>query len=161
MRVTCLIENTTDRPDMHAEHGMSLYLETASHRILFDTGQTGAFADNAETLGIDLSQVDTVILSHGHYDHGGGLKRFFSLNRTSPVYISPHAFEPHYHGPDRYIGLDPELRAYDRFIPVDGDRQLDGELTILTGNGRETPFGVEAFGLQTEEKGRLAGRFPP
>ena len=57
--------------------------------------------------GVDLAAVDLAVLSHGHYDHGGGLARFLELNSTAPVYLNEHAFEPHYHGAERYIGLDP------------------------------------------------------
>lgn len=71
MTITSLLENTAARAGIAAEHGLSLYIETATRRILFDMGQADLFARNAETLGIDLSRVDLAILSHGHYDHGG------------------------------------------------------------------------------------------
>lgn len=91
------------------EHGLSLYLEGKGHRILFDTGQSENFAVNAKRLGVDLAAVDLAILSHGHYDHGGGLKRFLELNQKAPVYLSVYAFEPHFNGV-KDIGIDPKLR---------------------------------------------------
>ena len=109
MKITTLLENTSARPELSAEHGLSLYIETAEHRILFDMGQTALFSRNASVLGIDLAAVNIAILSHGHYDHGGGLARFLALNHTTPVYVNRHAFAPHYHGPDKYIGLDLSL----------------------------------------------------
>ena len=70
LKITTLIENQPGQDGRLAfEHGLSLFIEFAGKRLLFDTGQTGAFADNAEKLSIDLSQLDAVILSHGHYDH--------------------------------------------------------------------------------------------
>ncbi len=78
MKITALTENTS-KTGLPYEHGLSLYIETEKHNILFDTGQTELFAQNAETLGIDLGKVDIAVLSHGHYDHGGGLKRFLEL----------------------------------------------------------------------------------
>ena len=84
MKLTTLIENTTLSPALTAEHGLSLYIETRGHKILFDMGQSPAFAENAETLGVDLSEIDLAILSHGHYDHGGGLATFLELNSTAP-----------------------------------------------------------------------------
>ena len=76
MKITVLLENTSTQSNLTAEHGLSLLIETKPHIILFDMGQSDAFAKNAERLGIDLALVDTAILSHGHYDHGGGLKAF-------------------------------------------------------------------------------------
>ena len=92
------MENTAAGENLAAEHGLSLLIETGEHRILFDAGQTGAFADNAARLGLDLSTVDLAVLSHGHYDHGGGLARFLEINCHAPVYVNPHVFEPHYNG---------------------------------------------------------------
>ena len=81
LKITTLIENQPGQDGRLAfEHGLSLFIEFAGKRLLFDTGQTGAFADNAEKLSIDLSQLDAVILSHGHYDHSGGLARLLPLD---------------------------------------------------------------------------------
>ena len=63
MKITVLMENTRAREDVLCEHGLSLYIETASHKLLFDMGQSDAFAQNAETLGVDLGLVDTAVLS--------------------------------------------------------------------------------------------------
>ncbi len=116
MKLVTLIENTTLRPDLKAEHGLSLYLEACGHNILFDAGQSGAFADNAQILGTDLSQVDTAILSHGHYDHGGGFLRFLELNRRACIYASPHAGEPHFNARGQDIGLPVLLTRNPRFV---------------------------------------------
>ena len=87
MRITTLIENDRleGRDDLTSEFGLSLHLATDTHRVLFDTGLTGAFADNAARLGIDLSAVDVAVLSHQHFDHGGGLERFFAENDHATV----------------------------------------------------------------------------
>ena len=132
MKITTLIENTTCQEDLACEHGLSLYLETGAHKILFDAGQSGAFADNADKLGIDLSAVDICILSHGHYDHGGGLSRFLEINRTAPVYLSRHAFGGHYNAAGKYIGLDLQLQKNDRLIYTDGDIKIAPGLTLHT-----------------------------
>ena len=92
MKLTALLENTTDCPDILTRHGLSLYLETAHHKILFDFGPDDSFARNAEQLGVDLSAVDLAVLSHGHDDHGGGLKTFLEINQTAPVYVRETAF---------------------------------------------------------------------
>lgn len=117
MRIVTLIENTPGDPRCACEHGLSLYLETHDHRLLMDTGSTGAFADNAEALGIDLTRVDTVVLSHGHYDHAGGLLRFAALNPGAPIYLQAGADGDFYHG-DRYIGIDKAITALPQVRPV-------------------------------------------
>lgn len=130
MKITTLLENTSARPELSAEHGLSLYIETAEHRILFDMGQTALFSHNASVLGIDLAAVDIAILSHGHYDHGGGLARFLTLNRTAPIYVNRHAFEPHYNGTDKYIGLDTTLADHKQLVFTDGDALLADGITL-------------------------------
>jgi 7,8-dihydropterin-6-yl-methyl-4-(beta-D-ribofuranosyl)aminobenzene 5'-phosphate synthase len=78
MKITTLIENkNTENPELISEHGLSLFIEKNGKKILFDTGSSGIFTENARKLSIDISAVDLTIISHGHYDHGGGLKAFF------------------------------------------------------------------------------------
>ena len=96
MKIISLLENTSERDDVKTEHGLSLYIETNGHRILFDMGQTDLFYENASTLGVDLSLVDLAVLSHGHYDHGGGLRKFLEVNSTAPIYLRKEAFLPYY-----------------------------------------------------------------
>ena len=152
MTITSLLENTTARAGIAAEHGLSLYVETATHRILFDMGQTDLFARNAEALGIDLSRVDLAVLSHGHYDHGGGLAAFLEINQTAPVYLTEAAFLPHYNGTQKYIGLDTSLQDHPRLRVVSGDLSLGIGLTLLTPNGRKRRHSLGSFGL-TERVG--------
>jgi 7,8-dihydropterin-6-yl-methyl-4-(beta-D-ribofuranosyl)aminobenzene 5'-phosphate synthase len=83
MKISVLCENTTKKENILSEHGLSLFIETEKHKILFDMGQSDAFLKNAKTLGIDLSTVDIAILSHGHYDHGGGLRAFLEYNEKA------------------------------------------------------------------------------
>ena len=82
MKITVLCENVSHAPEIEAEHGLSLFVESEGRRILFDMGQTELFARNATILGVKLSQVELAVLSHGHYDHGGGLESFFRENYT-------------------------------------------------------------------------------
>ena len=132
MRIVTLTENTSCREDLVPEHGLSLYIETGEYKILFDMGKTSAFADNAEKLGVDLAAVDFAVLSHGHYDHGGGLKRFLQINDHAPVYVSPDAFVPHYNAAGKNIGLDMGLRNHPRLIPADTPRELSHGITLHT-----------------------------
>ena len=94
MKIVTLIENLVQQTDYVAEHGLSLYIETGEHRLLFDTGLSGKFVDNASKMGIDLAQIDAVVISHGHYDHAGGLNAFFEINTKAKVYAQKAAFCP-------------------------------------------------------------------
>lgn len=116
MKIHALMENTACSPDFSAEHGLSLYIEAGEQNILFDTGAGGKFAENAERMGLDIGKVDLAFLSHGHNDHGGGLKRFLELNDRAPIYISPLSFGPYYNAKDEYIGLDEELEGNPRMV---------------------------------------------
>ncbi len=93
-RITILIDNKTSRADLSAEHGLSLWIEYGEKRILFDTGQSNALVRNAEKLGIDLAQTDAIVLSHGHYDHTGGLAAVLDIAAKAKVYLHPSAQEP-------------------------------------------------------------------
>ena len=152
MKLWTLIENTACREDLAAEHGLSLYIETGSHRILFDTGKTGAFADNAEKMGVDLSRVDICILSHGHYDHGGGIRRFLEINDHAPVYLSRYAFGE-YFSSGKYIGLDPSLEGNPRLIPVGDVLELAEGVTLCSCNDLMRPFSFAVFGQSVRQGG--------
>ena len=71
--ITTLMENTSNRAPLCAEHGMSFLVDTGSRRILLDVGDSDGFLRNADALGLDLGTADTLVLSHGHYDHTGGV----------------------------------------------------------------------------------------
>ena len=152
MKITTLLENTA-LDGLAFEHGLSLYIETKDHKILFDAGATDAFADNAKTLGIDLSQVDLCVLSHGHYDHSGGLSRFIQLNDHAPVYVSQHAFAPCYHEQDRYIGVDQGLKNSDRLVYCGDVKQLDQGLTLLSCNDKKPVYPLDSAGLTVLQNG--------
>ena len=71
--ITTLVEDTTSGTGLSSEHGLSFWIEYGDKRVLFDTGQTGLLVENAGILGADVAKADAVVLSHGHYDHTGGL----------------------------------------------------------------------------------------
>ncbi len=132
MKILSLIEDSPGRPGCIFEHGLSIYVETHKHKLLLDTGATGAFVKNAEALGVDLSTVDTVVLSHGHYDHAGGILAFAEINKSAPVYMQSKAYGDYYHG-ERYIGIDSRIPELPQVKMVDGDYRLDEELYVFTG----------------------------
>ncbi|MCR5587316.1 MAG: MBL fold metallo-hydrolase [Lachnospiraceae bacterium] len=157
MKVISLVENTT-KLDCPVEHGLSLYIETEKHTILFDTGQGTLFRENAERFNVDLSKVDICVLSHGHYDHGGGLKEFTRVNDTAKIYMNKNAFGFHYNAMDKYIGLEREWLSDEEFqarvVYVDGQMKLDDELTIY-GPGNKKVIDMGSAGLTMKEDGKL------
>ena len=151
MKLVTLVENTACRHDLAAEHGLSLYLETGNHKILFDAGQSGAFAENAEKLGIDLAEVDLAVLSHGHYDHGGGLPAFLKINPNAKIYVNRYAFEGHFNAAGKDIGLTCELQKNNRLVFTDGKYPLAEGLTLYT---MPVPP-ADTSGLMVQENGVL------
>ena len=151
MRITALLENTTTRADMAVEHGLSLWIEAAGKTILFDMGQSDLFAKNAERLGCDLRTVDFAILSHGHYDHGGGLPTFLAINDRAPIYLSRYAFGEQYNASGKYIGLDPLLEQNPRLRFTDGVTSVAPGFTLLDCNDRTRRGTLGTFGLTRRE----------
>lgn len=147
LKITALIENTTKNPIIETEHGLSLYIETEKHKILFDMGQTDMFARNAKSLGVDIATVDIAVLSHGHYDHGGGISKFLQLNDNATVYISENAFGKHFSGTEKYIGLDTSLINNGRLIAVNDYIQLDEGLEIFSCNKNTRSYKTNSYGL--------------
>ncbi len=134
MKWTVLTDNRTTNDHLITEHGLSILLETERHRILLDTGASDVFLRNAETLGVDLQNVDYLFLSHGHSDHTGGLAHFLNINHRARVIVAQDAVGGRYFS--RRKGLHsisapwPEaLRS--RAIFVNESCTLDGDLHIL------------------------------
>lgn len=130
MKITVLMENTKGHEQCFYEHGLSLYIETNHHHILFDTGQSEHMIDNANILGIDLKKVDIVILSHGHYDHSGALLAFATINPHAKIYMQKEALIPHFHG-ERYIGIDERIKDLNLNL-LEGNMIIDDELSLFT-----------------------------
>ena len=91
MKWIVLSDNRSSNPALETEHGLSIFLTTERHKILLDTGASEVFVQNAELLGVNLSDVDYVFISHGHSDHAGGLRYFLEQNQRAKVIVSPDA----------------------------------------------------------------------
>ena len=155
MKITALVENTSNG-NMKAVHGLSFYIETQKHKILFDLGPNNTVFENAEKKNIDLSAVDTVIISHGHFDHGGALKEFLKRNTSAKVYIQRTAFEPHFSKAIFFrinIGLDKSVMNNKNVVLLDGDYTVDDELSLFVSN-------VEDRFCSQANEALLAGKKP-
>ena len=140
MKILTLVENTSGG-DVRSVHGLSFYVETAKHKLLFDLGPDKTVFENAKKLGVDLKAVDTVVISHGHYDHGGALRQFLEVNQTAKVYIQRSAFLPHYSKvllAKIDIGLDKSLASHPQLVLLDGDYTIDDELTLFVSHLLDT-----------------------
>ena len=88
--IRIIIDNIVFRPRLKAEHGLSLLLSTPQGLILFDTGQSSLLLENSLKSGIDLNQISKIVISHGHYDHTGGLLSILSyLKKEIEVFAIP------------------------------------------------------------------------
>ena len=95
-RMTVIVENSANRPELLGEHGLALWIEVADRKILFDTGQGMALTHNAAKLQIDLGQTTDIVISHGHYDHTGGLETALSAAPEAVLYAHPKTFAAKY-----------------------------------------------------------------
>ncbi|MPM78808.1 hypothetical protein SDC9_125823 [bioreactor metagenome] len=137
MKITTLLENTSCRADVVHAHGLSQYVETNAHKILFDMGPGPAVLDNARALGVDLTAVDTAVLSHAHDDHSGGLAAFLSVNKTARVYLSRAAMGDYYamgkNGVPVFIGMPEEVRPFEDRLTLTGDAlRIDEALRLFS-----------------------------
>ena len=140
MRIVNLIEDTKGASGCAFAHGLSFYVETEKHRLLVDLGPSGETLQNAERLGVDLRAVDTVVLSHGHYDHSGGILPFTEINDHADIYMQSTAGGEYYaddgadapNGRYRYIGIDPRILKLPQVKLLHGDHTIDEELELIT-----------------------------
>lgn len=135
MRIVNLMDNLAGTSGCCCEHGLSYYIETKQHKLLVDTGASDKFMENAKHLGIDLTDVDSVYLSHGHYDHAGGIMAFAKLNPDAKIYLQKNAGKPYYHiepKVEKYIGIDPEILNLKQVEWINGDKKFDEELEIFS-----------------------------
>ena len=135
MKLINLIEDGPGDPRCAHEHGLCFYLETSRHRYLLDFGASDAVIRNAAALGVDLSGVDIGILSHGHYDHSGGILPFLEINRKTVIYMQKPAAEGHYHQIGDWmknIGIDPAISGHPQVCAIEGNLVIDSEAEVYT-----------------------------
>ena len=145
MKIINLVENEQGSSGCEAAHGLSFYVETENHKLLFDSSPSEVVIRNAQKLDVDLPTVDTVILSHGHYDHSGGILSFVELNPQAKIYMQQNAGGEYYafDGEEkgfRYIGIDKKILSLPQVQLLKGDTKLDDELQVFTVDQRAYPL---------------------
>ena len=132
IRVTTIVENHSNPVlGVPGEHGLSMKVEYKGRPLLFDTGQTGIFLDNADKMNIDLTDINDVILSHGHYDHTGGLPSYLKQNYGKKIYVGRNFFDRKFRkNPDGTI-----VYNGNPFLPEDCREQVNGHAPVLKESG--------------------------
>lgn len=108
--ITTLSENNAALPPFLGEQGISVLIETGPSYLLLDTGQSISVNHNLDALGVDISRITKIVLSHGHFDHTGGLRPLLQkMRRQIDIVAHPDVFSAKYshveNHPDRYIGI--------------------------------------------------------
>ena len=158
VKIIVLLENTTESSKLKCKHGLSLYAETETHKILFDMGPNALFLKNAEVLGVNIADIDIAVISHGHVDHCGGLKYFLEKNQKAKIYLRPQALEEHYVkviGIPFYAGIDRTLLSADRFVFTDDLHLIDDEITLFSNVIGQFPLPGSDGNLFVKRHGRI------
>ena len=135
IKIIQLVENTSSSPELKSKHGLCTYIETSGHKILFDVGPTALFLENAQKLGVDIKAVDTVIISHGHSDHGGALSKFMEVNKNAKIYVRESAFDRHYTkvaGLPFSASINDSLKDKKQIIITSDKYVIDDELALFS-----------------------------
>ncbi len=148
LRITTLSENTANRGDFLAEWGLSILVETERENILLDTGRSLSASYNTGVLKIDLTRIDKIVLSHGHYDHTGGLRQILRKMRNE-VEIIAHPdvwaakYSRHQGEKDKYIGIPFQRQELESLganftltakpVKVADNIMTTGEISMVTG----------------------------
>lgn len=162
MLAKILVDNNT-RNEWKAEWGLAVYIEYEGHKILLDAGTTHVFAENADSMGINLAQVEFGVLSHAHFDHSDGLDMFFERNKEAKFYLRSACAENCYSkkgGTElSYIGIkEGYLKQFeDRFVFVDGELEVIPGVTLLP----HKTDGLEQVGEHAGMYVKIRGKFQP
>ena len=159
MKFTVLTDDTVKKRGLYAEHGLSLLIESKGRGILFDTGQSDVYIKNAKTLGLSLDELDYIVLSHGHYDHCGGIKHLPNQKKEPEIFLQKSAAAQKYAvNPDgkthREIGIPWSVKDYNVTL-IDGCKQIDKDISLLSGVKRTTSFEKPPEGFFVKDKGEM------
>lgn len=157
MKIKTLVENTAISDEYGSEHGLSLYIEMSNKKILFDVGASDLFLLNARKMNVDIADIDYLIISHGHYDHGGGLNTFLDVNSKAKVFMNKNAFSQCYalreNGRFEYIGLDQSLKGNMRIVMTENSFPIDNGIVVFSNVDSVYPLPTSNKGLFVKKNG--------
>lgn len=179
MKIITLIEDTKKNENLINEFGLSLLIETNDLKILLDTGSSGSFIQNSKTLGVDLQEIDIVVISHAHADHGGGLHDLLQMNMTSIVYMHKESASKYYGNIgsklpllmncfvhpfvsrsmvfSKYIGLDQDLfsKYEERIKYISKTEEVNQNIVLISDIPKKYPLPEGNKFLLTHDNGKL------
>ena len=162
MKLNMLIENqkSKDKTILKKEHGIAILMNVNEKKILFDTGTTGFFINNASKMGIDIKDIDMAIISHGHSDHSGGLIRFLEINQKAKVFMHPLAMEKHFVKLFfKKIDVSSSMEILDRYKNrihfIDNFSEISKDVFIVTDIIKKYPWVKFSKNLLTEKNGNF------
>lgn len=159
MIIKTLVENTTISDDIGSEHGLSLYIQTKKRKILFDVGESELFFKNAKKMKVNISDINYLIISHGHYDHGGGLKVFLKENTKAELFIHHLAFEKYYslRSNDKleFIGLNEDLKQNKQIVFTSDRFFISKGIHVFSNIIQREARPKANIGLLMEHKGQM------
>jgi len=126
IEITTLVDNTA-KEGFQLEHGLSFWIEYGDRRVLFDTGQSDIIVKNAELLDVNLADTEAIVLSHGHYDHTGGLSAVLNIARKANIYLHPEALKPKFSRKDnetKAIGMSDSAKQI--ILRMAGNKKVIG-----------------------------------
>lgn len=159
MIIKTLVENTSISEEFGNEHGLSLYIETKKHKILFDVGASDLFLKNAKKLNVQISDVDFLVISHGHCDHGGGLRNFLKENNQAAIFLQQNAFENYCAmrpcGRAEYIGLEQGLKKKDQIRFTSNNCWINEQAMVFANRASKAPMPLSNQGLVFKQEGSI------
>ena len=155
VQITILKDNLVTRPGVTPGHGLSMLVEAGGLRVLFDTGPDDSLVANAAALDVSLYPLDAIVISHGHWDHTGGLAAALHVAGPTKVIAHPGVFDRTFSGPApgelRYIGMPLTQEEFEQL----GARFEFSELPVALGDGLLTTGRVPPLHLEGQQRAGL------